>query len=268
MRWLIVEIHDVSPAEFDQVRIIQDALENIGVPQPTLLVVPALVDQDGRSWDLRQHPDIVDWLYAREKEGVEIIQHGLTHRAPCSPPPGLRNQMMHRWFSRGCAEFAHLSAQQALQRLVLGQEIFNECSLHSPRGFIAPAWQQSPAAISALRSLGYGFTAFFNKVTPLDDDDTGVEYTPALTFAAPGPLLDYGKRAVMRGLEMLAREKPLLRVAIHPADVRGRRPLGHIISRIRLLLRQRHLATYAGWLGLEPLKILPPVERSSRRLAA
>jgi len=177
--------------------------------------------------------------------------------------------MMHHWFSRGCAEFAHLSVRQAVQRLVLGQEIFNECSLHGPRGFIAPAWQQSPGAISALASLGYGFTAFFNKVMPLGCGEPDVEYTPALTFSAPGPLLDYGKRAVMRGLETLAREKPLLRVAIHPEDARGRRPrLGHIISRIRQLLRQRHLATYAGWLGLEPLKILPPVERPSRRLAA
>lgn len=74
-------------------------------------------------------------------------------------------------------------------------------------------------------------------------------HTPALTFAAPAPLVDYGKRLVMRGLEAIARPAPLLRVAVHPDDVHGARPLGHISRRVRKLLRHRRLVTYGEWLA-------------------
>jgi hypothetical protein len=74
-------------------------------------------------------------------------------------------------------------------------------------------------------------------------------YTFALTFDAPGRPIDYGKRAVMRVLEYLSREAKLLRVALHPADLYGARPLDWILDRLRLLLRHRRPATYAEWLA-------------------
>jgi predicted deacetylase len=249
-RALTVEIHDISPAARLEVSEISAALAKIGVEHPTLLVVPSYVDERGRRWDLRDDAGLVAWLRVQQEAGAEIVQHGLTHRAPSPPPPGLENAFMHHWFSQGCAEFAHLSSAEATERLLAGRQILVECGLH-PSGFIAPAWQQSPAAIGMLAQLGYRFTAFFNHVLPLAGDPRPVP-TPALTFVAPSPLLDYAKRLVMRGLEAVARPAPLLRVALHPSDLYGARPLPHAINRVQALLRHRRLVTYSEWLAERP----------------
>jgi predicted deacetylase len=238
-RAMTVEIHDVSPATFDEVRELDAALARLGVDRPCLLVVPRHEGQD-----LREAPEVAAWLRRRQLAGAEIVQHGLTHRAPGPPPRGLRNAVMHSWFSRGTAEFAHLSREQAARRLLDGKRILEECGLH-PAGFIAPAWQQSPAALSTVARLGYRFTAFLGKVLTFGRAELA---TPALTFAAPNAWVDYVKRLVMRGLEAWARPAPLLRVALHPEDLRGARPADHALERMRRLKRYRRLVTYSEWL--------------------
>jgi uncharacterized protein len=245
-RALTVEIHDVSPATRTEVEAIAAALEELGVDRLTLLVVPSFVDEQGRCWDLRDDPELCGRLRAWQAAGAEIVQHGLTHRAPGPPPPGLGNAVMHRWFSRGCAEFAHLPRHEAIERLLAGRRILEACGLHAD-GFIAPAWQQSAAAIGVLRGLGYRFTAFLDKLLLLDGDARAVP-CPALTFAAPNPLVDRGKRLVMRGVEAMARPAPLLRVALHPEDLHHGQPLPHILRRLQRLLRHRRAVTYAEWL--------------------
>jgi len=245
-RLLTVEIHDVSPATLDEVAEIGAGLASIGVDRASLLVVPNFLDEGGHHWDLRGHARAVDFLQDRQSRGWEIIQHGLTHRAPGPPPPGWTNAFMHHLFSRGCAEFAHLSARQARERLEAGLNILAQCGL-TVQGFIAPAWQQSAASIRVLQRMGYRFTAFLNKVLPLESVCRPV-HTFALTFDASGKWIDFAKRAAMRMLERLSRDAPILRVALHPADLYGARPLNWILSRIRALLRHRQLTTYREWL--------------------
>jgi len=238
-RAMTVEIHDVSPATFDEVRELDAALARLGVDRPVLLVVPRHEGQD-----LRRAPQVAAWLRGRQQAGAEIVQHGLTHRASGRPPRGLRNAVMHSWFSRGTAEFAHLTREEAATRLVDGRRILLECGLR-PSGFIAPAWQQSPAALETVARLGYRFTAFLGKVLSFGSPEL---VTPALTFAAPNAWIDYAKRLVMRGLEAWARPSPLLRVALHPEDLRGARPAEYALERLRRLKRHRRVVTYSEWL--------------------
>jgi predicted deacetylase len=244
-RSLTVELHDVTPAHEAEVRAMRDALADLGIDRLTLLVVPAFRDRAGGTWDLRDHPSFADWLRGRQREGSEIVLHGLTHRA-AHAPPGLRNALVHRWFARGCEEFAHLSREEAQERLRAGRSILHACGLHGD-GFIAPAWLQSDGARAALDDLCFRFTAFLGHVQPLAGDRRPIR-TPALTFAAPNPMLDYGKRAAMRGAEALALGVPLLRVALHPEDLRGARPFDHALQRLRRLLRYRRPVTYDAWL--------------------
>jgi len=246
-RLLTIEIHDVSPATRAEIDTIADALDQSGIAPTTLLVVPGYQDPEGRSWDLREHPELVNWLHRQKDNGAEIVQHGLTHRAPGPPPPGIANAFMHHLFSRGLAEFAHLDQGEAQRRLAAGRRILSDCDL-SARGFIAPAWQQSQESLRCVAESGFGFTAFFNKVLPLQNGHSSV-YAPVLTFDAAHLLIDYPKRAVMRCLEIASGSAPLVRVALHPADVHGARPLAHILSRIRALLRQRRPVTYSEWLS-------------------
>jgi predicted deacetylase len=241
-RLLTIEIHDVSPAHRAEIDNIYRALVRAGTAPTTLLVVPRYLDARGRSWDLRDHPGLVDWLQRQQDNGVEIIQHGLTHRAPGPPPPGIGNAFMHNFFARGLAEFAHLDRAEAQRRLQAGSRILSDCGLDS-RGFIAPAWQQSQEALQSVRGEGYAYTAFINKVLPLQNGH-GRVLSPVLTFDAVNPLIDYPKRAVMRALEAACLMVPLVRVALHPTD-----PLNHVIGRIRSLLRHRRPVTYSELLS-------------------
>jgi predicted deacetylase len=241
-RLLTIEIHDVSPAHREEIGIIFRALERSGISPTALLVVPAYLDAQGQSWDLYEHRDLVEWLQRQQENGVEIIQHGLTHRAPGPPPPGIDNAFMHNFFARGLAEFAHLDRAEAKRRLQAGSRILSDCGLYA-RGFIAPAWQQSEEALQSVRDEGYSFTAFLNKVLPLQNGH-GRVLSPVLTFDAVSPLIDYPKRAVMRALEAACVMVPLVRVALHPTD-----PLDHIINRIRTLLHHRRPVTYSELLS-------------------
>jgi predicted deacetylase len=245
-RALTVEIHDVSPATRAEVDALREALAGLGVDRTTLLVVPSLVDDEGRRWDLREDERLVDWLHARRADGSEIVQHGLTHRAG-DPPPGLCHAVLHSWFSRGGDEFAHVSLEEARDRLREGRAILRACGFE-PLGFVAPCWLQSRGTCTALEELGYRFTAFLDRVQPLPGDREPVR-TPALTFASANAWVDHGKRVVMRGCEVVARPAPLLRVALHPSDLHGSRPAGHALERLRRLLRYRRLVTYEEWLA-------------------
>lgn len=246
-RLLTIEIHDVSPAARAEIDTIAEALDRAGIAPTALLVIPGYLDPQGRSWDLREHPGLVNWLKRQKEAGAEIVQHGLTHRAPGPPPPGIGNAFMHHCFSRGLAEFAHLDRAEAQSRLVAGRRILSDCDL-SARGFIAPAWQQSEESLQCVAESGYSYTAFFNKVLPLENGH-GCVHSPVLTFDAAHPLIDFSKRAVMRCIEIASGSAPLVRVALHPTDVHGTRPLAHIISRIRALLRHRRPVTYSRWLS-------------------
>lgn len=241
-RLLTIEIHDVSPAHRTEIDNIYRALVRAGTAPTTLLVVPGYLDARGRSWDLRDHPGLAGWLKRQQENGVEIIQHGLTHRAPGLPPPGLGNAFMHNFFARGLAEFAHLDRAEAKRRLQAGSRILSDCGLYA-RGFIAPAWQQSQEALQSVRDEGYSYTAFINKVLPLQNGH-GRVLSPVLTFDAVNPLIDCSKRALMRCLEAACVMVPLVRVALHPTD-----PVDHIINRIRALLRHRRPVTYAELLS-------------------
>jgi hypothetical protein len=247
-RALTVEIHDVSPASRDAVRRLRDALWDVGVDRATFLVVPSFEDEEGRSWDLRADVQLVEWLRAQQAEGSEIVQHGLTHRAPWAPPPGLRNAVVDRWFTRGCDEFAYLSREEARRRLMAGHAVLGEAGLRAI-GFIAPAWRQSRGTRRALDELGYRFTATLGHVRSLVGDRRAVR-TPALTFVAPNGALDLGKRAVMRGWELGARPTSLLRVALHPQDLERHGLVEHVLKRIRGLLKHRRLTTYEEALSL------------------
>jgi predicted deacetylase len=229
---------------------ILDALDDLGISRTTLLVIPKHETREGRALELTECPRVVEALLGRQRAGAELVQHGLTHRAPAPPPAGARSWLMHHCFARGEAEFAHLGRTEAARCLAEGRLLLGRVGIR-PLGFVAPAWQQSPGAFQAVVEAGFGFTAFLGRVVPLRGPFES-KAAPALTFCAPGPLVDHPKRLVMRGLERLGRRAPLVRLALHPEDVRAPGRLVHILSRLRVLVAERRVVTYAEYLDLGP----------------
>jgi predicted deacetylase len=154
---------------------------------------------------------------------------------------------MHRHFSRGCAEFAHLERAEAARRLAEGRRILEGIGLQA-QGFVAPAWQQSAAALDAVQEAGFAFTAFLDHVLLLNGGRSRVS-GPALTYDTPHAAIDLGKRAVMRCWAHLQRDAPLLRVALHPDDVLAPGRLCHVLRRIEALGRVRRLVCYEEWMS-------------------
>jgi len=90
------------------------------------------------------------WLLD-EAAGVEVLLHGLTHRAPGpSGPLG--------WLTGGMNELGGLPAPRALARLAEGRARLLALGL-SPAGAVAPAWDQGAVSLVDLEALGLGFSA-------------------------------------------------------------------------------------------------------------
>lgn len=98
------------------------------------------------------------WLLD-EAAGVEVLLHGLTHRAPGpSGPLG--------WLTGGRNELGRLPAPQALGRLTEGRARLLAVGL-SPAGSVAPAWDHGAVSPRDLEALGLGFAAgLFAVATP------------------------------------------------------------------------------------------------------
>jgi len=253
MRWLSVEIHDVCPPFAAELEPLLRLVGGLGYGRPSLLVVPRYQDAAGRSYPLPDAPALVRRLRRLADGGAEILQHGLTHRAPGPPPAGLRPWWMHHAVSRGEAEFAHLSHAEARARLAEGQQILARAGLR-PVGFVAPVWQQSPGARAAVRAAGFGCTARFDAVVSFAPGAPDRRLpSPALTFCAPNGAVDHPKRLAMRAVAWRGRHAPLVRLALHPQDVHAPGRLDHIRRQLERLGRTR-----AQWQYRQGLKALSP----------
>lgn len=245
-QYMTIEVHDVSEAFADQIVTIHNELKRINILRPTLLVCPAYSDARGKIWDLRHSQSFSDWLKDLKVQGSEFIQHGLSHRMENRLPPGIHHAFMHYCYARGCEEFAYLNYDQAINRLVLGKRIIEESGLGNCQGFVAPAWQLSDDARTAIFHQGFSFTATFAKL--YHNKHGHAEPSPALTYAAGHWSIDRAKRIVMQAKALISSGASLLRVAIHPEDLNHKGLLKHIIGQIQQLRTKRQIIQYCEWL--------------------
>jgi predicted deacetylase len=212
MTWLVVSVHDVSPATAAQTRSWCAALDAGGVPA-ALLVIPG----PWRSPALGADPDFAGWLRERRERGDELVQHGWLHRPPATVHSGQwGRRAVAAVVARGAAEFAVLTEGQAAARLLAGRAQLAAAGIDAP-GFTPPGWLASPGTTRALIRLGYRYTTSHTGVRDLR---TG-RWHPALALShRPDGLGERtgawlmgaaARRAVRRGAD--------IRIALHPADL-------------------------------------------------
>lgn len=222
---VVVSIHDVSPYFNREIEIILKELEGV---KKSLLVTPLWNESNALN------KDFISMI-----AGEELVLHGLTHRTYKKDYTGKLLLMSTRSFK----EFYQLSEKETRHKIVTAMELFQDSFHKSPAGFIPPMWYHNQYTIEVLKELGFGYTesgrAFINLQT-----GEKIKSIPMCFDFGRNHLLNYisvyGWKYFFKHLK-----QPLLRLSIHPADVKhGFLP--DIIELIRWLRGQNYLVLNAN----------------------
>lgn len=240
---LCVSIHDVAPATWDECRRLAAAIREVADIPLTWLVVPAYHRAGG---DPQAMHAGLDAALAR---GDELALHGYTHLDTSPRGPGWRDRFLRGTYSRE-GEFAALDEDEAVRRLQLGLAWFAARGW-PVSGFVPPAWLMGEGAWRALRRFGFAYTTSFTRFHV--PDGTGGTGSTGGTGAQPwravfSPSLVYTARnrggrivspvAADLTAALLA-QAPLVRLSLHPPDVRYPRLLRHAQGAVERLLARR-----------------------------
>jgi predicted deacetylase len=207
-RWLTVALHDVAPSTWPRCQRVLAALREVADIPVTLLVVPAY------HGTCSAQPAFEAALGERLAAGDELALHGYFH---CDPqaPSGIIDWLRRRVYTVE-GEFAALSAEEAAERIHLGQRWF--AANHWPlSGFVAPAWLLGDGAWLALRAnrdLLYTSTLTQFHLLPAG----ACLRAPSLSYSMRSGWRRLGSLAWNPALARASSALPLLRVGLHPDD--------------------------------------------------
>jgi predicted deacetylase len=147
-RTIAVALHDIEPATFERCALIRDWLDDHGVDQVTLLVIPA---RDLHPLAERS-PEMVSWLIERERGGDAIAQHGFQHLRSGARGVG-PYQSLRTLNADHESEFLGLDTNETRRAVDAGWRVMKLAGIE-PRGFVAPGYAYTPAL---RRTLGERF---------------------------------------------------------------------------------------------------------------
>jgi uncharacterized protein len=240
-RLLLASIHDVSPRFEGEVDRLIDLLgPHVGM-RLAMLVVP---NHWGDAPIVPGSP-FAARLRGWAGQGVEMFLHGFTHRDEAQYS-GAADRMRARFMTASEGEFLGLSRAQAAARIADGQALVEGVIGRPIDGFVAPAWLYGDGAREALRQ----------STIPVAEDHMRV-WSPATgAELAWGPVITWASRTRLRLLSSLAaaaalRHAPLkvLRIGVHPPDVRHPALVRSIDRTFRAARRKRETARYGDLLN-------------------
>jgi predicted deacetylase len=239
-RALIVSLHDVSPLTYVACARIVPELEALGVGRISLLVIP---DHHHRG-HFAADSEFCDWLRSQSAKGHEIVTHGYYHRRERRRKESAAERLTTLVYTAGEGEFFDIDREQARTRVKRANEELRGAGM-SPRGFIAPAWLLGAEAESALRELGCEYTTRLRGVSDLRKGCTYA--SQSLCWSVRAGWRRLVSRIWNRLLFRRLASNPLLRVAIHPVDIRHSVIWTQIVGLISRALRTRIATTYYEW---------------------
>lgn len=207
---LLITIHDVTPALQPRVEALWTICAARGVV-PGLLVVP---EWHGGS-AIERDPAFGAWAQARAAEGAEIFLHGERHDE-AGLPRTWRDELRSFGRTNREGEFLTLDYVGARERIDRGIERLRTIGLE-PIGFVPPAWLAKPDTHAAAKDAGLAVSE--------DDRMVYVHRTgaalasPVVRWSARGALRAYASVVQERIRWRLQRKAPVVRIALHPADL-------------------------------------------------
>ena len=184
-------------------------------------------------------------LRAWADSGVEMFLHGYYHRDEARHGAGT-DRLRARLMTAGEGEFLGLSYDEAAKRIAAGRALVEDIIGMPIHGFVAPAWLYGSGALDALKAAE----------VPIAEDHFRV-WSPANgRQLAGGPVITWASRTRMRLASSLAaatvlRHSPLqvLRIGVHPPDVRHPALVRSIGKTFRSAIRTRRAGRYSDLLA-------------------
>jgi predicted deacetylase len=240
-RLVIASIHDVSPRFEGEVDDLLHKLQSHVGNHIAMLVVP---NHWGDAPIIAGSP-FATRLRSWADSGIEMMLHGFYHRDDCrhvNRSARLRGSFM----TAGEGEFLGLSRGDATARIVEGRALIEDVIGRPIDGFVAPAWLYGPGALEALA----------DSAIPLAEDHLKVWSPVTGRQLSRGPVITWASRTRWRLASSLAaaavlRRAPLnvLRIGVHPPDVRHSALVKSIEKTFATVLRSRRPGRYADLLN-------------------
>jgi predicted deacetylase len=198
--------------------------------------------------NLQAHPGFRRQLAARLDRGDELVLHGYFH---CDDGPMATNP--RDWFMRRIytheGEFYSLPREVALARLRAGIEMFDRYQWPL-QGFVAPAWLMSEGTRQALRQLPLTYTSDAQHLYRLPDF-TSIN-APGLVWSARSAWRRGVSKLVSDQLELRWRQTPVIRLGVHPVDMRHEFSRTYWLQTLKRLLEVGRVPmTKSHWLALQ-----------------
>ncbi len=206
---LLVSIHDVAPPHLSAVRRLWQLCRHAGIT-PALLVVP---DWHG-SAPIERDAHFLAWLRSAVADGAELLLHGERHDEK-GRPRSLADELRAAGRTAREGECLTLDAPE-LEALVARGLARLRALGFAARGFVPPAWLMRADARRGIYAAGLSFT----------EDEAAIHFAGGRRIAAPA--LRWSTRTAFRARVSLLvaewrwrlqRRVPVMRIALHPADL-------------------------------------------------
>jgi len=248
-RALVVSLHDVSPLTRADCAAILAELRSLGVPATSLLVIP---DHHRRA-SMLADAGFGGWLREQAGAGHEIVIHGYHHQRTRRDGESLRAKATTRFYTADEGEFYDLDHASATALVTKARAEFQQLGVPTT-GFIAPAWLLSGEAESALRDLQCEYTTRLGSVLDLRTGRTVA--SQSLVWSVRSAWRRQMSLAWNALLFRRLQTNSLMRISIHPVDLRHAKVWQQIRKLVTRALADREPLTYLAWLTRE--RTAPP----------
>jgi predicted deacetylase len=212
--------------------VLLDLLRSIGAPPTTLLVVPDYHRRGSVETDL----GFVRAIDARIARGDEIALHGYYHVDDGPAAYSAFEWLQRRILTASEGEFAALTECEAELRIGAGLRMFERLNW-DVAGFVAPAWLLGPGARAALARTTIRYTSTHTYLEMMANGHRIA--APAISASARSRWRRWTSRRWLSAADTMTRSKPLLRVALHPADADDAELLASWRDLLEALLAER-----------------------------
>jgi hypothetical protein len=240
-RILLASIHDVSPRFEGEVDALVERLGGSVGNRMAMLVVPNHWHDSPITAGSAFAAKLRNWA----DQGIEMFLHGYFHRDEARHV-GAMDRLRASHMTAGEGEFLGLSHEEASRRIQEGRALLEDVIGRGIDGFVAPAWLYGEGALEALREERVALAEDHWRVWSPRSGQT-LTRGPVITWASrtrPRLLSSLAAAAALRHLRM-----PVLRVGVHPPDIRSPALIRSIEATLATALKTRRPGSYSELLA-------------------